>query len=557
MNPARLLQHFHTISEAPDAVARLRRLILDLAVRGKLVEQEVEDEPASELLARVRTTKARLTKAGKMRPEKARPVLDTAMLPFPIPATWQWSQLSEIGVLSPRNAAEDTDLASFVPMTLISAEYGMPNGVDERPWGEIKRGYTQFAEGDIGLAKITPCFENGKSTVFRGLSSGIGAGTTELHIVRPIEVNADYVLVFLKCPHFIVTGIPKMTGTAGQKRVPADYFANSPFPLPPLPEQHRIVAKVEELMALCDQLQAARHAGEQQRDRLVGASLHRLNAHDTGDGHDATELAARRVENARFHLQYLPRLSTRHEHIKQLRQAILNLAVRGKLAYQDSMDGLAITFDKAVSTVEAPFEIPKSWTWARICALGKLKGGGTPSKAREDFWDGLIPWVSPKDMKIDYLADAKMRITEAAFKGSAVNLIATGSVLFVVRGMILAHSFPVAVTRVPLAINQDMKALEPKKPEMAEYLLRALKALKPEMLARVQHSSHGTCRLEGGDYQNFLVPIPPLAEQRRIVAKVDELMALCDQLEASVATTQSDRSRLLDALLHEVLGNAA
>jgi type I restriction enzyme S subunit len=90
-----------------------------------------------------------------------------------------------------------------------------------RPWDEIRKGYTHFADGDVGLAKITPCFENGKSTVFRNLTGGLGSGTTELHVVRPLFVDPDFILIFLKCPHFIETGIPTMTGTAGQKRFSA------------------------------------------------------------------------------------------------------------------------------------------------------------------------------------------------------------------------------------------------------------------------------------------------------------------------------------------------
>jgi type I restriction enzyme S subunit len=156
---------------------------------------------------------------------------------------------------------------------LISSEYGVLNGHEVRPWSEIKKGYTHFAEGDVGLAKITPCFENGKSTVFRSLAGAIGSGTTELHIIRPLQVSPDFILLFLKSPHFIQTGIPRMTGTAGQKRVPLDYFAHSPFPLPPLAEQHRIVAKVDELMALCDQLEQQLSQADQQRRRLLEALL--------------------------------------------------------------------------------------------------------------------------------------------------------------------------------------------------------------------------------------------------------------------------------------------
>jgi len=259
------------LTTRPDQIKALRQTILNLAVRGKLVPQDPNDEPASELLTRIAKEKARLVKAGEIRTPKAIPALSET--PFPIPANWRWSQLVEIGVLSPRNEAPDALDASFVPMPLIAAEYGVANQHEIRRWGEIKKGYTHFAEGDVGLAKITPCFENGKSAVFRNLTGGIGAGTTELHIVRPLFVDQDYLLLFLKSPHFIETGVPKMTGTAGQKRVPTEYFAHSPFPLPPLAEQQRIVAKVDELMGVCDRLEASLTATAATRRRLLDALL--------------------------------------------------------------------------------------------------------------------------------------------------------------------------------------------------------------------------------------------------------------------------------------------
>ena len=121
--------------------------------------------------------------------------------------------------------------------------------------------------------KITPCFQNGKSVVFRNLTGGLGSGTTELHIVRPLFVEPDFIILFLKCPDFIETGIPKMTGTAGQKRVPAGYFAHSPFSLPPLAEQRRIVVKVDELMGLCDRLEGSLEAGNDGRGLLAETLL--------------------------------------------------------------------------------------------------------------------------------------------------------------------------------------------------------------------------------------------------------------------------------------------
>jgi type I restriction enzyme, S subunit len=301
MNPAQLLTHFDRISEAHDAIPRLRRFILDLAVRGKLVEQDPRDEPASDLLRRIQAKQERLVKVGSIRKETVSPQLAEENL-FRVPDGWCWSRLADVGFINPRNTAADNLRASFVPMTLISADYGVGSKHEVRPWAEIKSGYTHFAEGDVALAKITPCFENGKSTVFRGLTGSVGAGTTELHVLRPLEISANYVLIFLKCSYFIESGIPRMTGTAGQKRVPTEYFAYTPFPLPPLAEQHRIVAKVDELMALCDRLEAAQGERESRRDRLAASSLNRLN-----HGADADSFR----DHARFYFNHLPRASPR------------------------------------------------------------------------------------------------------------------------------------------------------------------------------------------------------------------------------------------------------
>ena len=268
------LENLDPLSTRLEQIKALRQTILNLAVHGKLVPQDPNDEPASELLKRIAKEKARLVKVREIRKPKAISTLLENDMPFPLPANWRWSRIAEIGVLSPRNDAEDHLQTSFVPMSMIASRYGLATDHQIRRWGEIKSGYTHFSEGDVGLAKITPCFENGKSAVFRNLTGGLGSGTTELHIVRPLFVDSDFVLIFLKCPHFIEAGIPTMTGTAGQKRVPTEYFANASFPLPPFAEQHRIVAKVDELMSVCDRLEASLAAGDDTRCRLLDVLLH-------------------------------------------------------------------------------------------------------------------------------------------------------------------------------------------------------------------------------------------------------------------------------------------
>ena len=250
-----VIDNFKSITVNVEQIKLLRQTILELAVRGKLVEQDPEDESALELLKRIAIEKSRL--ANKVKTSKYTMAdLPKDFVPtYSVPNGWVWTSLAKLGLINPRNEEEDAIEASFVSMSMISAEYGASHKHEVRPWGAIKKGYTHFAEGDVGVAKITPCFENGKSTVFRQLTGHFGSGTTELHILRPLFVSADYVLIYLKRRQFIEAGIARMTGTAGQKRVPTDYFASAPFPLPPLAEQSRIVKRFKELIEICKQLE--------------------------------------------------------------------------------------------------------------------------------------------------------------------------------------------------------------------------------------------------------------------------------------------------------------
>lgn len=550
LNPAQLLRHFDRISEAPDAVQRLRRFILDLAVRGKLVEQDPSDEPAAELLKRIQTEKARLVKLGTQKAGKPRQPLSKDELAFSLPKNWCWSQLAEIGFLSPRNSATDDTMASFVPMPLISADYGVANQHEIRSWGEMKTGYTHFAEGDVGLAKITPCFENGKSTVFRGLTGGIGAGTTELHVVRPILLSADYILLFLKSPHFIGSGIPKMTGTAGQKRVPTEYFAYSPFPLPPLAEQHRIVAKVDELMALCDQLEATQAKRESRRDRLVAGSLHRLSTPSDADKGNTQDVFR---DHARFVFSQLPRLTTRPAHIKQLRQTILNLAVRGKLVAQDANDEPAVELIglRNRGTAEnLPFSIPKQWVWISVgdvaeARLGKMldkaKNKGTPRRYLRninvrwfDFDLSDVLEMRFEDSELDEfsLHRGDVLICEGGEPGRAAVWDSREDEIY----------FQKAIHRVRFP-----KGFAP------SFFVFVLREAADSGYLATYFTGVGIKHFTGKGLASFMIPLPPLAEQHRIVAKVDELMALCDQLESQLTTNEADSRRLLEAVLQEAL----
>lgn len=303
-------------------------------------------------------------------------------------------------------------------------------------------------------------------------------------------------------------------------------------------------------MALCDGLDVTQTDRESLRNRLVRASLHHLN-----NCEDAEAIR----ESASFYLDHFGSLTIHAEQISALRQAIFNLAVRGRLVSQDTNDEPAVRFlgDRQLgrSSEDRLWELPSGWAWSSFDLIGETLGGGTPSKANPEFWTGSIPWVSPKDMKVDEIQDAQDHISESAVEQSAVRLIPKGSLLMVVRGMILAHSFPTAITAVPVTINQDMKAIVPFRADLVRFLLLLTKGLKPEVLDLVLRSTHGTCKLLTDDLFSLPIPIPPFAEQQRIISKVDEVMALCDRLEDQLTTTQVEGRQLLEALLNFALND--
>ncbi len=253
--------------------------VLDLAIRGQLVPQDPNDEPASALLERIRAEKEALIKAGKLKRDKKESVIfkgdDNSYylrnehgteeiadeLPFEIPDSWEWGKLGDIMQINPRNKLDETMEVSFIPMPLIDDGFSGKHTSDVRIWKNVKSGFTHFMEGDIGIAKITPCFENRKSVVFRNLTNGYGAGTTELHILRPYAstILAEYVLAFVKSSMFIDNGVQEFTGAVGQQRIGKEYVEGSFFPIPPLAEQARIVEQITVAFKQLDIISSALH----------------------------------------------------------------------------------------------------------------------------------------------------------------------------------------------------------------------------------------------------------------------------------------------------------
>ena len=247
-----------------DYFKRLRQSILQDAVEGKLTADWRKQHPvvkgdpqydAVALLEQIKIEKVRLVKEGKIRKEKPLPQIKDSDKPYELPEGWEWCRIGNLGFINPRNYIDDDLDVSFSPMPLISGKYGISPQFEIKKWKEIKSGFTHFAEPDIANAKITPCFENSKACVFKHLINEFGAGTTELHVLRPVLVVPDYVYIFVKTSNFLACGEKLMTGAVGQKRVPADFFTTSQVLLPPLVQQQAIVTRVNSLMATIDELE--------------------------------------------------------------------------------------------------------------------------------------------------------------------------------------------------------------------------------------------------------------------------------------------------------------
>ncbi len=248
---------------------KLKKSILQEGIQGRLVPQIKEEGTAQELLEQIKEEKKRLVKEGRL---KKSALSDSVIfkdadnryyeqighvvknidgdIPFDIPKSWAWTRIKDIVQINPKNESPDDVESAFIPMDKINAGYGSSYTYDIVKWGTIKRNFVHFTDGDIAFAKITPCFQNRKSVIFDNLPNGIGAGTSELKVLRPYgeTLNRSFILYFLKSPYFIDEATFK--GTANQQRILSGYLENKLFPMPPVKEQERIVNRIEQLLQL-------------------------------------------------------------------------------------------------------------------------------------------------------------------------------------------------------------------------------------------------------------------------------------------------------------------
>ena len=537
MNADRLLQAFSMIGEEPARIQQLRQVAVALAIAGKLRADSAALAPDDMVGAVERVKKELYQQQAIPKPKKLKPI-EQDELPEHFPEAGRFAPLGSLARVEKGLTGIKQAKPGPFPLVVTGAERATCDHFDFDGAAAIIPLVSSTGHGHASLNRLH--YQEGKFAV--------GTILAAVFPYDPALVSARFIFEYLSAfkEELLVT---RMTGTANVT-LSVGRIAEVPVPLIDPATQ----AKLDGLMALLDRLEAARTAREATRDRLTAASLARLTAPDA----DPAEFPA----NAHSALAMLPALTTRPDQINPLRQTILNLAVRGKLVEQDSADEpvreveLALkgkARGKSQAVAELPHTLPKNWCWRAIGTIAEQVTDGehaTPPRISET----QVPLVTAKNVRngfMDY-SQTDWVSTETAEKAWGRCRPSVNDLLMVCVG---ATTGRLTVLREPkdMVLVRSVALIRPNREVNPEYLERAIRSpiVQDQIWASVKAAAQPCLYINR--IQALLIPLPPLTEQRRIVAKVDALMALCDRLETALTTADTTRARLLGTLLHEAL----
>ena len=450
---------------------KLRQKILDLAIHGKLVPQDPNDEPASVLLEHIKAEKERLIKEGKIKgSKKSAKASDTPhyeQVKLEVPNSWYMVSVSDLFLLNPKSELEDNMKVGFIPMALVEDGFSGNHFYEERTWKDVKRGYCHFQNGDIGIAKISPCFENRKSTIFKNLPNTYGAGTTELVILRPIKVYTKFYLYLFKSDWYVKEGTKYFKGVVGQQRVHKEIFTDLHIPLPPFAEQQRIVEEIEYWFALIDQI-------EQDKSDLQTA-------------------------------------------IRQTKSKILDLAIHGKLVPQNPNDEPAIELLKRINPNFTPCDnghypqLPDGWCKCRLEDIVEYEQPQAYIVNSTDYDDRYLTPVltAGKSFVIGYTNE-----TEGIYQNTPCIIFDD----FTTDSKLVDFPFKVK--------SSAMKILKVADDIEIEYVAMFMN------ITRLIGDTHK--RYWISEYSKLCIPIPPKEEQKRIINAANAMFEKLDAIMESL-----------------------
>lgn len=552
VNQETFFNDFAAFADASNGVQKLRELILQLAVQGKLVPQDPNDEPASVLLAKIKAEKERLIQEKKIKKSEPLPPIEVDKVPFNLPQGWEWARFGTITINRDGERIPLEKSARAVRHGQYDY-YGASGVIDKIDDFLFDKPLLLIGEDGANLVN--------RSTPIAFIAHGKYWVNNHAHVLDGISLS------FLRYVELFINSIdlkPYVTGTAQPKMNQAK-MNSIVVAVPPHNEQQRILAKVDQLMALCGELEARQQRKQSVRVKLNNAALEGL-------------LTARAPAEFAEHWQRIcdnfDLLYDAPETVASLRQAILQLAVQGKLVPQDANDEPASVLlakikaekccliqEKKVKkseplqppNVEAlPYELPDGWKWIWLDDISDIGTGTTPSTANRDYYlNGDVPWVTSSITSQEHIVAAEQSITKLAVADCRLRLYPPGTLIIALYGQGKTRG-QVSHLKISATINQACAAIvffETGK-EIRDYIHLVLKKKYEEL--REMAAGGAQPNLNVGKIKETLIPLPPLAEQRRIVAKVDQLMALCDELEAKLRQAQAHSAKLMTATVQHL-----
>ena len=480
---------------------KLRQKILDLAIHGKLVPQDPNDEPASVLLERIKAEKERLIKEGKIkRTKKSAKSSDTPHyqqdVPYEVPENWVWTTLGEICLFlsrgkSPKYSDTDKTYPVFAQkcnlkeggISLEQARFLDPSTICK--WSEEYK----LKTGDV-LVNSTGTGTVGRTRLFHESylkHYPFAVPDSHVSVIRTAsEIKSEFVFAYISSKLIQEYLEDNLAGSTNQKELYIGVLSDLSFPLPPFAEQQRIVKEIEYWFVLIDQ-----------------------------------------IEQDKSNLQTV---------IKQTKSKILDLAIHGKLVPQDPNDEPAsellkrinpkaeITCDNGHSK-----KLPKGWIWTTLGSIGIWQAGGTPSRSNKSYFGGNIPWLKTGDLNDGYVSEIPESITEEAVANSSAKINPIGSILIAMYGATIGK---LGILTYPASTNQACCACIKYFAIIQSYLFYFLLSHRAAFIAKGGGGAQPNISKE--IIVNTLIPLPPLAEQQRIVAKIEELFSILDDIQKSL-----------------------
>ncbi|HXE95837.1 MAG TPA: restriction endonuclease subunit S [Dongiaceae bacterium] len=564
-----LEKHFDIAFTAPDGIKRLRELVLTLAMQGKLVPQDQNEQPASELLKEIEAEKQHLVKKGKIK--KPKPLLEIKLeeVPYKLPHGWVWVRLGDIGIIGSssrvlQNDWRDSGVPFYRAREIVKlSKQGFVNNelfITEELFQSLTSSGLSPAPGDV---MITGVGTIGVPYVVKEEDKFYFKDASVLIFKNQFKISPLFLSRFFESHHWISSIHKESMGTTVHTLTIVR--ANEAIiPLPPRAEQHRIVAKIDQLMARCDELEKLRTEREKKRTIVHTSAVNRLlSAQETNKFINAWQFIAKH-----FGELYLAK-----ENVTELRKTILQLAVMGKLVPQNTNDQPVsellkdieadkrrlvkegkIKVPKTLSEIkpeEVPYRLPNGWKWVRVNEFVDVGTGSTPATTNRDYYNGDIPWYTSSATNKLFADKPETFITDKAIKDTNCKIFPSGTLIIAMYGQGKTRG-QISEIETPGATNQAIAAMVfySSSKEIKNYLKYFFIKIYEEIRSIAEGAAQPN--LNVGKIKNTLVPLPPLAEQRRIVAKIDQLMALCDNLDKQIDASTQKQSTLLNAVMAQI-----